>query len=65
MAVAVLLTLLVAATLWYVHMLNQHIPSQRSGLLPRWIGTRAALQGHDPIPPKCCGKFRPRSTAIR
>ncbi|MGA8528269.1 MAG: glycosyltransferase 87 family protein [Acidobacteriaceae bacterium] len=49
---AVLLTLLVAATLWYVHMLNRQIPGQRSGLLPRWIGTRAALQGHDPYSPE-------------
>lgn len=44
--------LLAAATLWYVHMLNRHIPSQRSGLLPRWIGTRAALQGQDPYSPE-------------
>jgi hypothetical protein len=47
-----MLALLVAATLWYVHMLNRQIPGQRSGLLPRWIGTRAALQGQDPYSPE-------------
>ena len=45
-----LLCILVGGPL-YLRAVCEQIPSQRSGLLPRWIGTRAALQGRDPYSP--------------
>ncbi len=47
----ILLALVVAAPFEYIHIVNRSIPSQRTGLLPRWVGTRAALHGEDPYSP--------------
>ena len=47
----ILLAVVVAAPLAYLHIVNRTIPSARTGLLPRWIGTRAALHGQDPYSP--------------
>jgi hypothetical protein len=48
-AVLLILLAVVAATPFeYIHIVNRSIPGARTGLLPRWIGTRAALHGHDP-----------------
>jgi hypothetical protein len=47
-ALLLLLAVVVAAPLEYIHIVNRSIPSARTGLLPRWIGTRAALHGQDP-----------------
>lgn len=46
-----LLLVLVGGPL-YLRAVCQHIPSQRSGLLPRWIGARAALHGQNPYSPE-------------
>ena len=45
--VLALLLILVGEPL-YLRTVCQFVPSQRSGLLPRLIGTRAALEGRDP-----------------
>lgn len=45
------LAIVVAAPLEYLHVVNRSIPSARTGLLPRWVGTRAALHGQDPYSP--------------
>jgi hypothetical protein len=45
----VLLAVAAASSLIYLHIVNAHyMPSSHSDLLPRWVGTRAALQGEDP-----------------
>lgn len=50
-ALIILLAVVVAAPCEYIHIVNRTIPSERTGLLPRWIGTRAALHGQDPYSP--------------
>lgn len=47
-----LLICAIAAPLWHLHILSRDVPSSQSDLLPRWIGTRAALQGQDPYSPQ-------------
>jgi hypothetical protein len=51
-ALLALLAIVVAAPFEYLHIVDRSIPSQRSGLLPRWVGTRAALHGQDPYSPE-------------
>ena len=51
-ALLALLAIVVAAPFEYLHIVDRSIQSQRSGLLPRWIGTRAALHGQDPYSPE-------------
>lgn len=43
-----LLLIAVAAPLWHLHVIDRDMPMSQSDLLPRWVGTRAALQGKDP-----------------
>jgi hypothetical protein len=52
LALLALLGVLAAAPLWYVRVIDRYVPQQRSGLLPRWVGTRAALAGRDPYSPE-------------
>ena len=46
------LAAVVAAPLWYIHIINRYLPSTKSDLLARWVGTRAALRGEDPYSPQ-------------
>lgn len=47
-----LLIAALAAGLWFVHVLDRTLPATRSDLLPRWVGTQAALEGKDPYSPE-------------
>ncbi len=38
--------------LWQIHVINRVMPSSHNDLLPRWIGTQAALLGKDPYSPE-------------
>jgi len=57
-ALLLLLAVVAAAPLEYIHIVNRSIPSARTGLLPRWIGTRAALHGQDPYSSAVLGQIQ-------
>lgn len=48
LAIAALLAIAIAAPLLHLFLTNREMPASRSDLLPRWVGTCAALQGKDP-----------------
>ena len=49
---ALLLLLLVACSLWQMHVHNRIMQPSYSDLVTRWVGTRAALAGSDPYSDK-------------
>ena len=50
--IAALLVILIAAPLWELHLVNGIMPITYNDLLPRLVGSRAALQGKDPYSPE-------------
>ncbi|MFP5226286.1 MAG: glycosyltransferase family 87 protein [Acidobacteriota bacterium] len=48
LAIACLLLILIAAPLLHIHTIDRAMPANHSDLVPRWVGTRAALTGQDP-----------------
>lgn len=55
---AVLLVAALAAPLWFVHVLDRTLGPTKSDLLPRWVGTQAALEGKDPYSPEVLGRIQ-------
>lgn len=48
LAVLAFLIVVVASPLWHLHIVDRDLIFNHSDLLPRWAGTRAALDGTDP-----------------
>ncbi len=45
---ALILFILISAPVFQIHVIDRAMPATHSDLLPRWVGTRAALSGKDP-----------------
>ncbi len=50
-AAPALLCVFFAASIWLLHSIDRKTPLNETDLLPRWAGTRLALQGRDPYSP--------------